>query len=135
MLKDRDFLLITAQTTSEPPVDLQMEWLQAPLPPDELKKKEFAFLDADKLQFPLELRHWQEGDFFYPFGMKGRKKLSDYFIDRKFSLLEKESALLLLSDGNVVWLAGERIDERYKIDGNTRNILKVSVRNASHPDE
>ncbi len=61
-----------------------------------------AQLDLDKLQFPLEIRKWQQGDTFYPLGMKGKKKLSDYFIDKKLSIIQKENTWLLTSNNNIV---------------------------------
>jgi tRNA(Ile)-lysidine synthase len=142
VLKDRDFLFVTVlkqeatqsfwieknQSVVNEPIRLKFEVVEKPTSVEtlpDLKDKNTACLDADKLQFPLEIRHWQEGDFFYPFGMKGRKKLSDYFIDQKFSLLKKQNAWLLFSGENVAWLVDERIDERYKIDKTTKKILKI----------
>jgi len=86
-----------------------------------------ACFDADKLTFPLKLRKWQEGDVFHPIGMKGRKKISDYFIDNKFSLTDKESAWLLVSGDDIVWLVGHRMDDRYKITNSTQSICQISV--------
>ncbi|MCZ4695262.1 tRNA lysidine(34) synthetase TilS [Ancylomarina euxinus] len=85
-----------------------------------------ACFDADKLSFPLKLRKWQEGDVFHPIGMKGRKKISDYFIDNKFSLTDKEDAWLLVSGDDIIWLVGHRMDDRYKITKATRSIYQVS---------
>ena len=82
-----------------------------------------ATLDFHKLTFPLIIRRWNPGDFFYPFGMKQKKKLSDYFIDRKFSRIEKEKALILESDGRIVWIIGERIDNRFRITDLTKKAL------------
>lgn len=84
-------------------------------------------LDYDKLRFPLRLRHWQNGDFFIPLGMKGRKKLSDFFTDQKLSLLDKEKVWLLLSGRDIVWVVGMQIDDRFKITSSTRNILSISI--------
>ncbi|RZT93510.1 tRNA(Ile)-lysidine synthase [Ancylomarina subtilis] len=86
-----------------------------------------ACFDADKLTFPLKLRKWKEGDMFHPIGMKGRKKVSDYFIDNKFSLTDKENAWLLVSGEEIVWLVGHRMDDRYKITKDTLSIYQVSV--------
>jgi tRNA(Ile)-lysidine synthase len=86
-----------------------------------------ACFDSDKLKFPLKLRKWEDGDVFHPIGMKGRKKVSDYFIDNKFSLTEKENAWLLVSGDNIVWLVGHRMDDRYKITNKTQSICEIQI--------
>jgi tRNA(Ile)-lysidine synthase len=86
------------------------------------------FVDQEKLQFPLTLRHWNEGDVFQPFGMEGKsKKVSKLFKDEKLSLIEKEKKWLLCSENQVVWVVGIRQDERFKIDSETKNILKIAI--------
>lgn len=90
------------------------------------KDKHIAYFDYDKLTFPLTLRKWKEGDWFIPFGMKGRKKLSDYFSDHKFSRIEKEQAWLLCSGENILWIVGERSDNRFCIDKTTKSVLIVN---------
>ncbi len=87
--------------------------------------KDTALLDKDKLVFPLTIRKWQRGDYFYPYGMKGKKKLSDFFTDSKLSVIDKSNTWLLCSDDNIVWVIGWRIDDRYKINKRTQNILQV----------
>jgi tRNA(Ile)-lysidine synthase len=89
------------------------------------REKEFAFLDTDKLIFPLLLRHPKAGDFFYPFGSKGKKKLSDYFIDQKWNLYQKEQCWLILSDDQIVWVVGNRIDNRFCINAGTKRVTKI----------
>ncbi|MCU0472221.1 MAG: tRNA lysidine(34) synthetase TilS [Bacteroidales bacterium] len=84
---------------------------------------ETACLDLETLCFPLIIRKWRTGDFFYPFGMKQKKKLSDYFTDKKYSRLDKEKTYILESDGKIVWILGERIDNRFRISGNTKKAL------------
>ena len=84
------------------------------------------FVDEDKLQFPLEIRKWQEGDWFYPSGMNGKKKLSKFFKDEKFSLLDKSSTWLLCSENQIVWVIGKRVDERFKVTEQTTKILKIN---------
>ena len=84
------------------------------------------FVDEDKLQFPLEIRKWQEGDLFFPFGMNGKKKLSKFFKDEKFSLLDKSNTWLLCSENQIVWVIGKRQDERFKVTETTTKILKIN---------
>jgi tRNA(Ile)-lysidine synthase len=86
---------------------------------------DIACLDYSRLQFPLSLRKWLPGDSFYPLGMKGVKKLSDFFIDNKLSVIDKENIWLLTSAGEIVWITGLRIDDRFKITGNTKRIVKI----------
>lgn len=84
-----------------------------------------AFIDFDLINFPLTIRKWKQGDSFRPLGMKGEKKLSDFFIDKKLSILEKENVRLLCSDNRIIWVIGHRIDNRFSITKNTKNILKL----------
>ncbi len=85
-----------------------------------------AQVDADKLQFPLTLRRWHEGDWFIPFGMTGRKKVSDFLVDAKVSAAEKQRQFVLVSGGEIVWLVGRRIDDRYRLTGTTENVLRIT---------
>lgn len=89
------------------------------------KKKNILYADADKLKFPLIMRRWKAGDWFIPFGMNGKKKLSDYFTDRKFSLKDKKEAWVILSGENIVWIVNERSDNRYKITDESKNIFII----------
>lgn len=84
------------------------------------------FVDEEKLQFPLTLRKWNEGDIFYPFGMKGKKKLSKFFKDEKYSLLDKSNAWLLCSNDQIVWVIGKRQDNRFKITETTTKIIQIN---------
>ena len=86
------------------------------------KMQDTAQLDYDKLIFPLSLRRWEKGDKFIPLGMQSFKKLSDFFIDQKFSLIQKEQVWILCSEENVVWIVGHRIDERYKVSTQTKKM-------------
>jgi tRNA(Ile)-lysidine synthase len=85
-----------------------------------------AFLDFDKLKFPLEIRFWREGDRFQPLGMKHKKKLSDFMIDEKIPLNLKQQVLVLTSGDEVIWVVGHRIDDRYKIASKTRRAFRIS---------
>ncbi len=84
-------------------------------------------IDADKLKFPLSIRTWREGDSFVPFGMKGNKKISDFYIDQKLSINDKEKTYLLFSGQDLVWVVGLRLDNRYRITEKTKKILEVSL--------
>lgn len=85
-----------------------------------------AQLDAGKLRYPLVVRRWQEGDWFVPFGMTGRKKVSDFLIDAKVSMAEKQRQFVLLSGDDIVWLVGRRIDDRYRITSGTDTVLRIT---------
>lgn len=90
------------------------------------KNKNAAYFDLDKLCFPLKLRRWQKGDYFYPFGMKGSKKLSNFFNDNKIDIFSKNNIPVLCNgDGNILWIVGKRSDERFKVDDNTKNVLTI----------
>ena len=85
-------------------------------------------IDNNLLNFPLIVRKWQKGDYFYPIGMQGRKKLSKFFKDEKFSLLEKEKTWLLCTSLNeIVWIIGKRPDNRFKITKDTTKTLKITI--------
>ena len=83
------------------------------------------FVDESKIKFPLTIRKWQEGDYFYPSGMNGKKKLSKYFKDEKYSLLDKENQWLLCSEDQIVWVIGKRADNRFIITETTQNSIKI----------
>ena len=90
-----------------------------------------AYIDKKKLNNALVVRKWQKGDYFYPIGMNGKKKLSNYFKDEKLSLLEKEEVWLLCDGNDIVWIIGKRLDNRYKISKNTASILKIEYNNTA----
>jgi tRNA(Ile)-lysidine synthase len=80
-------------------------------------------VDNELLIYPLTIRNWQQGDFFYPIGMKTRKKLSDFFIQQKIPLHEKSTIPLLLNgNGDIIWIAGQRLSDRYKVSGKTKKV-------------
>lgn len=91
--------------------------------------KNTIFVDINLLQFPLLIRKWHEGDSFYPFGMRGKKKLSKYFKDEKLSLLEKKEIWVLESNAEIVWIIGHRADNRFIPNNETKNILKITYCN------
>lgn len=84
-------------------------------------------VDFDKLSFPLTLRKWEKGDWFIPFGMTGRKKLSDFFTDKKLNLLEKEATWILTSGEDIVWIVNQRVDNRFRITKETKSIFTIDI--------
>ncbi|MCD8183982.1 MAG: tRNA lysidine(34) synthetase TilS [Bacteroides sp.] len=126
VLKDREYLLIEPLKAPQQP-ELKIE--EHPYSPDFIipRDKNTACFDADKLLHPLSLRLWKQGDTFAPFGMKGRKKVSDYLTDRKFSLLCKERQWVLCCGEDIIWLVGERTDNRFRIDGETKKVITIST--------
>lgn len=141
LVKDRDYLLLSSLQTEAPqvytltgteqkwsgPVELSFDKVVIKEDFRICKDKSIAYFDYDTLTFPLTLRTWKEGDWFIPFGMKGRKKLSDYFTDRKFSRLDKERVWLLCSGKDIIWIAGERPDNRYCVGKETKCALVVKI--------
>lgn len=93
-----------------------------------LKDPTVAYLDKTKVEFPINIRYWQNGDNFYPFGMETTKKLSDYFIDEKIPLTAKKRILVAESAKIICWIVGMRIDNRFRIDTNTKEIIKISTK-------
>lgn len=146
LIKDRDFFILdridgnesrgeliyinpeTEEVTE--PLHLMIRREKMPLSIE--KDNRFLYADLRRLTFPLTLRRWKEGDWFIPFGMKGRKKVSDYFTDRKYNLKEKENAWLLLSRDDIVWIVGERPDDRYKITEGSTDVFIIEVIDNDH---
>lgn len=143
LIKDRKFLIVTPLIDEEihnyyieegireleVPIHIKFETINNNQKYIINKNTRFAYFDLNKLSFPLIVRKWRKGDFFQPFGMKGLKKVSDYFIDKKFSLLDKENAWLLTSGEKIIWIIGHRSDDRFKVTNQTSMILKVELIN------
>ncbi len=142
IIKDRNFLLIKALSTKsiqefiinkedteiKKPIQLKIYFTQGNI--HSIAKKNFnantAFLDADKITFPLTVNQWQQGDKFKPLGMTGFKKVSDFFIAEKFSLFQKQTQYIMRSNNGIVWLIGKRTDDRFKVTTSTKKILVIT---------
>lgn len=88
--------------------------------------KNILYTDMEKLKYPLMLRKWRKGDYFYPLGMIGKKKLSKYFKDEKVDVIAKDEQWLLCSNEQIVWVVGRRADERFKVTSTTKKIVKIT---------
>jgi tRNA(Ile)-lysidine synthase len=139
LLKDRDFLILCPINTEievqDYFIDKDIKEVNIPLNLSFCKVNELSvpsntaiFVDQDKLEFPLVLRRWRQGDYFQPFGMDGKsKKVSKLFKDEKLSLIEKEKAWILWSGETIVWVVGIRQDEQFRVSNATQNILKIQL--------
>ena len=139
VVKDRSKLIITSLEAPEPKryyIDRENSKIETPVTLIfNVKNLDEAFripadpnvacIDYDLVEFPLILRKWQPGDFFRPLGFGHYKKISDFFIDNKYSLVDKEQTWLLTSGEQIVWVIGARLDDRYKITKQTRQALIV----------
>ena len=125
--KDKEYLIYADSTDKNLPFSLTVH-KEEYTPEFEIKRnKAILHCDIDKLAFPLTLRRWKEGDWFVPFGMKGKKKLSDFFSDNKFSIFQKEETWVLLSDNDVVWIVNHRADNRFRITEATNTVYTLSL--------
>lgn len=91
------------------------------------KQSNIAVLDLDKLAYPLLLRPWKHGDFFMPLGMNRIKKLSNFFIDSKVSVVDKSKTFVVQSKNDIIWVVGQRIDDRYKVTETSKSILQITL--------
>ncbi len=138
LLKDRDFLLLSQ-------INLEQDFLEYLIPENTFKihtpiiltfetvqeitstDKQIVFFDAEKITFPLTLRKWKSGDYFHPSGMQGKKKISKFFKDEKYSLIDKENTWLLCSENNIIWIVGKRTNQRFLASSTSKNILKIHI--------
>lgn len=109
------------------PLKMNVEIIRKEAPFEIEKNNNILYVDKNKVQYPLTIRRWRQGDWFIPFGMKGKKKISDYFTDQKYSLFDKEEAWLLCSGDDIVWITGKRSDDRFKVDKSTTEVLKIQL--------
>ena len=128
VLRDREYLWIQKKDSSQLIPELIIEEIERTpsfvIPRD----KYIACLDADQLNHPLTIRKWERGDKFVPLGMNGKKKVSDYLTDKKFSLFQKENQYVVCCGEDIVWLVNERSDHRYRITDNTQRILLIQIK-------
>lgn len=138
LVKNRDFLLLTKITSPDkrtyqiPKNQINIEKpVKIIITEVDMIKETGAhilYLAKNALKYPLTLRKWEKGDYFFPFGMKGTKKLSKFFKDEKIDAIAKEKQWLLCSDGAIVWVIGLRGDERFRLPEKTEEILKFKLK-------
>ena len=139
LLKDRDFLILSKKETTNFEEIIMHSITEKPNFPLKLtlcnqsdifnQMKNVIFVDENKIQFPLTIRKWKEGDYFYPSGMQGKKKVSKYFKDEKFTLFQKQDTWILESNNKIVWIIGHRADERFKVENTTQTIIQITYNN------
>lgn len=134
LLKDRDKLILSVRKEpsqswtidkKSPQVNFPLKFAFSGVDAISQADSNCIFVDEGKLQFPLTVRRWEEGDYFYPLGMQGKKKLSKYFKDEKIPLSEKPEIWLLCSGDQIIWVVGRRPDERFKVTNHTTKILQI----------
>jgi tRNA(Ile)-lysidine synthase len=134
LVKDREHLLLAEnRSESQEVYELAEEGIHTPL---KLVLKDVAamedyskntiYVDKETLNYPLVIRKRENGDYFYPLGMNGKKKLSKYFKDEKIDILSKEKQWLLCSDSQIVWVIGRRADDRFKVTQKTKQLVKIT---------
>lgn len=130
LIKDREFLLlepVQPENTDTPPFQFSIEERDYTSDFQIPREKRTACFDADKLKGEISYRKWRRGDTFVPFGMKGKKKISDYLTDRKFTISQKERQWVLCCGEHIAWLIGERTDNRFRIDETTKRIVIYKI--------
>ena len=133
VLCDREELIVRQRNQSSGAPVLQVELVDLTPSFAIPRGKEIACLDAEKVKHPLTVRKWQHGDKFVPFGMTGKKKVSDYLTDKKFTLYEKEEQYVVCSGEDIVWLVNERSDNRFRVTEKTRQVLLLTS-SRTHPN-
>lgn len=128
VLRDREYLWIQKKGSSQLIPELIIEEIERTLSFVIPRDKHIACLDADLLNHPLTIRKWEKGDKFVPLGMNGKKKVSDYLTDKKFSLFQKENQYVVCSGEDIIWLVNERSDHRYRITDSTQRILLIQIK-------
>ena len=128
VLRDREYIWIKKKTPTQSIPEIMMEEIERTpsfvIPRD----KHIACLDADKINRPLTIRKWERGDKFVPLGMNGKKNVSDYLTDKKYSLFQKENQYVVCCGEDIVWLVNERTDHRFRITDNTQRIMLIQIK-------
>ncbi len=128
---DDDDRVYVWKSIDELPGDLPFDIKAEVISPQEVKFDKggkTVYFDLEKIKFPLYFRKWQHGDYFYPLGMNGKKKLSDFLIDIKIDRVQKEKIYVLTdSSDNILWVVPYRINDKYKISKNTKNVIKINI--------
>ena len=125
--QNRSYLIKNKNDSIEHPVSLNIVELQRSENFEISKDTNTGLFDSYLIEFPITIRKWKSGDYFMPLGMKNLKKLSDFYIDEKLSISEKENTWILESENKIIWIIGKRIDERFKITDKTSKILKIDL--------
>lgn len=142
LIKDREYLILSEEKepeSFETEISTEITEINTPIHlifNKKEKKEDFivsktaekAHVDFDKLRFPLKLRAWRAGDVFYPFGMTQSKKVSDFLIDEKVNVLEKQQIRVLVSGNDIVWIVGMRVDNRFRVTDDTENVLEMVIK-------
>lgn len=124
--EEREFVIEQEQIEVLVPIHLTLNRIESNEDYVLSRDTNIAHIDASKIYFPLILRRWRNGDVFRPLGMKGFKKLSDFFVDNKLSRTQKEDIWVMESGGEIVWIVGMRIDDRFKVVPETEEILEIN---------
>ncbi len=122
-----NYLIQSGEKKIERPVGMTLRTYQRSEGFHILEDPWIAQLDADTVDFPLNIRKWRKGDRFYPLGMKTKKLLSDFFTDLKLSRFQKGACWIMTSNDDIIWIIGHRIDDRFKVTGSSKNILEIRV--------
>ena len=128
VLRDREYIWIKKKTSAQSIPEIMIDEVERTpsfvIPRD----KHIVCLDADKIKHPLTIRKWEKGDKFVPLGMNGKKNVSDYLTDKKYSLFQKENQYVVCCGEDIVWLVNERTDQRYRITDSTQRIMLIQIK-------
>lgn len=121
--QNKTFLIQDEKTSIDGPIRLQFETVETITE----KNKNILYVDREMLKFPLKIRKWENGDYFYPYGMKNKKKLSKFFKDEKYSIIDKENQWLLCAEDKILWVIGKRSDNRFRLTKQSKHFIKITL--------